>query len=565
MRGPALARLATLLGLALLLTACPAEVEDDDVVELDDPDPDVEEPEPEEEPEEVEGEPLPTITLDTTTEGYDPIRYEGAFMIAEAWEELGFEVEVEPTEFGTLLERFYDEQDFQATILGWSGRVDRLDPHHFLGTLYGGHTDPGGNNPGGWVNDEFDELFRQQREEPEEDTRIEMVQEMQAIAAEEMPVNVLFYRDEVVAYNNEKFEGFVEMSGEAIYNEWTPYEVSPLTDDAMLTIGTPEEPDTINPLDSTSVWGWKFMRMYYDKLVRLSPEVEPEMWAAEAIDTPDDTTYEVTLRDGMTFHDGEAVTVDDIVFTFEYYIDNEFGYFMPFLDMIESVEAPDESTVVFNLSEPFGPFINVTLAQIPILPEHIWGDIDNPADLAPDEIPTVGSGPFQFDRFDAGEYKAMTVFADHWTAGDIEIEGIDYNIYADAEGVFTGLQTEEIDMTAWRLEPGQVPLAEDEDFLTVVNAPDFGYYHLTFNVREEPFDDVAVRQALSHAIDKDTIIDVLLDGRGEPGSSVVAPSNPTWHNPDITRYDYDMDRARELLEEAGYGWDADGRIVAPGS
>jgi peptide/nickel transport system substrate-binding protein len=63
------------------------------------------------------------------------------------------------------------------------------------------------------------------------------------------------------------------MSGEAIYNEWTPYEVSPLTDDRMLTIGTPEEPDTINPIASTSVWGWKFMRMYYDKLVRLTPEV----------------------------------------------------------------------------------------------------------------------------------------------------------------------------------------------------------------------------------------------------------------------------------------------------
>jgi hypothetical protein len=366
-----------------------------------------------------------------------------------------------------------------------------------------------------------------------------------------------------VAYNNEAFEGFVEMSGEAIYNEWTPYEVTPLTDDAMLTIGTPEEPDTINPVASTSVWGWKFLRMYYDKLVRLSPDVEPEMWAAEAIGTPDDTTYEVTLREGMTFHDGEPVTVDDIVFTFEYYIANQFGYFMPFLDMIESVEAPDERTVVFNLAEPFGPFINVTLAQIPILPQHVWADIDNPADLAPDEIPTVGSGPFQFDRFDAGEYKALTVFEDHWTAGNIAIEGIDYNVYADAEGVFTGLQTQEIDMTAWRLEPGQIPLAEDEDNLTVVNAPDFGYYHLTWNLREEPFDDVAVRQALSHAIDKGTIIDVLRDGRGEPGTSVVAPSNPTWHNPDITAYDYDLDRAREILQDAGYGWNEEGQIVRP--
>jgi peptide/nickel transport system substrate-binding protein len=549
------ARLSVLVGLAMLLTACPAEVAEE--VDLDDP---ADEPE---EPETVEGDPLPEIVLDTTTEGYDAIRYEAAFMIAEAWEELGFSVHVEPREFATLLERFYDEQDFQATILGWSGRVDRLDPHHFLGTLYGGHADPGGNNPGGYANEEYDELFRQQREEPDEETRVEMVQRMQEIAADEMPKNVLFYRDEVVAYNNEAFEGFVEMSGEAIYNEWTPYEVTPLTDDTVLTIGTPEEPDTINPLASTSVWGWKFLRNYYDKLVRLTPDVELELWAADAIDTPDDTTYEVTLRDGMTFHDGEPVTAEDVAFSYQYNIDNEFGYFMPFLDMIESIEAPDDTTVVFNLAEPFGPFVNVTMAQIPILPQHLWADIDNPADLGPDEIPTVGSGPFQFDRFDVGEYKALTVFEDHWTAADIDIDGIDYNIYADAEGVFTGLQTGEIDMTAWRLEPGQIPLAEDEDNLTVVNAPDFGYYHLTWNLREEPFDDVAVRQALSHAIDKGTIIDVLLDGRGEPGTSVVAPSNPTWHNPDITAYDYDLDRAREILQDAGYGWNEEGQIVRP--
>lgn len=542
MRGSYRSGVALILGLSLVLTACTSA---DDGLEA------------------VEGDPFDEIVLYTTTEAYDPIRYEAAFMVAEAWEELGFRVQVEPTEFATLLERFYDEQDYDATILGWSGRTDRLDPHHFLGTLYGGHTDPGGNNAGGWVNEEFDELFRQQQGEPDEDARRDQVLRMQEIAADEMPVNILFYRDEVVGYNHETFDGFVTLAGEAIYNEWTPYEVTPLTDDTVLTIGTPEEPDTINPLASTSVWGWKFMRMYYDKLVRLTPDVEPEPWAAESIETPDETTVEITLREGMTFHDGEPVTVEDVVFTFDYYIDNEFGYFMPFLSMIDSVEATDDRTVVFNLASPFGPFVNVTLSQIVILPEHIWSDIDNPADLAPDEIPTVGSGPLQFERYDRGEYKSLTVFEDHFTADRFDITGIEFNIYADAEGVFTGLQTGEIDMTAWRLEPGQIPLAEEAPELSVVNAPDFGYYHLTFNTRRAPFDDVDIRRALSHAIDKDTIVDVILDGRGEPGSSVIAPSNPAWHNPDITRYGYDLDRAREILVEAGYGWNEDGLLVIP--
>lgn len=542
--------------LALVAAACEPAAVDEDVDETT-----TTAPAPPPDP--VVGDPLPSITIFTTTEAYDPIRFEAGFMIAEAWEELGFTVEVLPMEFGSILEAFYDEQNFDATILGWSGRVDRLDPQHFLGTLYGGHTDLGGNNPGGWVNAEYDELYEAQAREFDVDERRALVLRMQEIAADEIPVNVLFYRDEVVAYNHDTFENFVAMAGEAIYNEWTPYSVTPVGDDRILTIGTPQEPDSINPLASTSVWGWKFMRMYYDKLVRLNVDIEPEPWAAESINPVDDVTLDVVLREGMTFHDGEPVTVNDIKFTFDYYIESQFGYFSPALAPIDSVEVVDDRTVRFHLVEPNAPFIIVTLSQIPILPMHIWQDIAPGAELAPDEIPTVGSGPFRFERFDRGEFKALTVFEDHWTAGDIDLDGVEWIIYADQEGVLTGLQTGEIDMTAWRLEPGGIPIAEAEDHVTVIRVPDFGYFHLTFNTLRSPLDDPAVRRALSHAVDHAAIIDVLLDGLGEAGNSVVAPINAFWHNPDATFYEYDLDRARQILEDAGYGWDDQGRIVGP--
>jgi peptide/nickel transport system substrate-binding protein len=103
--------------------------------------------------------PIEQIEILTTTEAYDPIRYEAAFIIAEAWRELGFDVIVRPLEFSTLLERFYDEQDFDVTILGWSGRVDRLDPQHFLSTLDSRQTSLGSNNPGGYTNPAYDALF----------------------------------------------------------------------------------------------------------------------------------------------------------------------------------------------------------------------------------------------------------------------------------------------------------------------------------------------------------------------------------------------------------------------
>ncbi len=511
----------------------------------------------------VFAEPVPEIELITTTEAYDPIRYESAFIIAEGWEQLGFQVNVRPMEFSTILERFYDEQDFDATILGWSGRVERLDPQHFLGTLHGGQIDLGANNPGGYVNPEYDRLFEAQTREFEVERRREMVLEMQAIAAQDAPLDVLYYRDEVNAYNHERFGNFVIMAGEALYNEWTPLQVEPITEKTVLTIGTPQEPDTINPLASTSVWGWKFMRLYYDKLVRLSPDIEPVPWAAEELIPVNDVTLDVVVRSGMLFHDGEPVTVEDVKFTFDYYIENDFAYFRPFFAPIESVEVLNGNTVRFHLKEPYAPLITVTLSQLPILPKHIWEAIDNPADLAPDQIPTVGSGPFMFDRYDRGEYKRIVTFEDHFSAGDIKIDAVEYRVYADSEGVFTGLITGEIDMTAWRLEPGQIDLAEREEHITVVSVPDFGYYHLTYNLRRKPFDDVAVRQALSHLIDKETMITVLLQGRGEPGTSVIAPINAFWHNPDVVRYPYDPERAREILEEAGYRWDDEGRILFP--
>src|SRR5690625_4780660 len=158
-------------------------------------------------------EPVPEIEILTTTEAYDPIRYEAGFMIAEAWEKLGFQVNVRPMEFSAMIERFYDEQDFDAVISGWSGRVDRLDPQHYLGTMHSGQTDLSGNNPGGYVNPEYDRLFEAQQREFDVDKRREYVLEMQAIAAPDVPVDVLFYRDDVIAPNHDTFSGYVAMSG----------------------------------------------------------------------------------------------------------------------------------------------------------------------------------------------------------------------------------------------------------------------------------------------------------------------------------------------------------------
>src|SRR5690554_4617215 len=359
---------------------------------------------------------LPPIELLTTTEAYDPIRYESAFIVAEAWRQLGFEVNVRPTEFNTLLGQFYDEQDFDAAVVGWSGRVDRLDPQHYLATLDSRQSQLGANNPGGYDNPEYDALFDAQSREFDTEARRALVHEMQDVSASDAPLVVLYHRDEVVAYNSGTFDDYVTMAGEALYNEWTPMEVTPLGDSSSLRIGAPQEPDNLNPVNSTSVWGWKWMRMYYDKLVRLSPEIEPIPWMAESIEAVDDLTVDVVLRAGQLWHDGEPVTASDVKFTYDYYAEQSYAYFNAFLTPIESVEILEDETVRFNLSEPFAPLVTVTFSQIPILPEHIWADIGNAADLTPANTPTVGSGPFVFERYDRGEYMSLSKNENHFHA-----------------------------------------------------------------------------------------------------------------------------------------------------
>ncbi|MCO6390904.1 ABC transporter substrate-binding protein [Aliihoeflea aestuarii] len=504
---------------------------------------------------------VPAVTIATTTEAYDPIRYEAAFIVAEAWRELGLEVNVQPTEFSTLLGRFYDQQDFDATIIGWSGRVDRLDPQFFLGTLDSRQSEPGGNNPGGYHNPEYDELFTRQSQEFDVEARQELVQQMQELYVPDAPVIVLFYRDEVVAYNNAAFEGMEAMAGEGLYSEWGPMQARPLTDRQTLRIGGPQEPDNLNPLASTSVWGWKWMRLYYDRLIRLSPDVEPINWMAASVEAVDDTTIDVTLREGLTFHDGEPVTAEDVAFTFNYYKSQSYAYFDAYLDSLENVEATGDLTVRFNLSEPSASFANIALSQISILPEHLWADIENPGELTPDQIPNIGSGPFKYDAYSRGEIMSLAKNEDHFHADEIAVDGVEFVIYADMEGVFTGLQTGAIDMTAWRMEAGQIPLAEQQDDLTVVTVPDFGYYHMTFNTKREPFDDREVRRALTQAMDRERMVNVLLDGRGEVGHSIIAPVNAFWSAPFVEQFEYDMDAARAALEEAGYSWDGEGRLV----
>ncbi|ACB85767.1 ABC transporter substrate-binding protein [Natranaerobius thermophilus] len=520
---------------------------------------------------------VPEVRFVSSTADDNQIRNEAVQLVADWWEEIGLEVDIQTREFNSLVNRVLaapEDKDFEAYILGWSGRVSRSDPDMFLYSLY--HSNQavdGGNNSSVFKNEKYDELVSKQRAEMDLEKRQELVFEAQEVLAEEVPDITLYYRDEIQGYNNERWEDLPSMAGEGIFNEQFPYEATPKTDDAEFVIANSANLDTFNPFAAETVYEWKFLRLVYDKLVRLDENFEPQPWAAEEINVvegEDGEVIDVTLRDDLQFHDGEPLGPEDVVFTFDYMFEEGIPYFQAFLDPIETVDLmDDDETIRFTLEEAYAPFITNTLGQIPILPEHIWADVmeeenlDHPSQF--DNAEAIGSGPFKFDNWERGEYIRIVKNDDYFKADDIDVEAIRYDKYSHSEGVFGALENQQADVNENTFDPEYVQQAEDLDHLTVVREPDIGFDFIGLNNYKEPFNDKAVRQAAAHAIDLDELVDVLLYGYGDPAGAgqTISTGNEMWKNDDVKEYPFDIDKAREILKDAGYEWDSDGRLYFP--
>ncbi|MDQ0338133.1 peptide/nickel transport system substrate-binding protein [Caldalkalibacillus uzonensis] len=508
------------------------------------------------------------IELYVTTADYDPVRYEMGLMIAEEWKKLGFDVTVTPLAWNRLSELGMRQKDFDAFTLAWGGRAERIDPDHFVYlTLHSSNAGPGAYNIVGYDNPEYDEIAEQQRATSDVEKRKELVFKAQEMFLEDLPYAPVVHRNQLMAYNKKDFTNVEYMMGEGLNSFWTFMDATPTGDRKVIRWGYPSDIDSLNPLSSTNTHDFQVTRLIYDRLVRISPTGEPQNWAAESITdvNGDGTAYEVKLRSGMKFHDGEPVTAQDVKFSFDLVKEIESPYFLGMVEPIESVEVKDELTIQFNLNQPFAPFISNTLAQMYIFPEHYWKPIleeEGPlAVLEHQNTEIIGSGPFKLDYWRKDEEMKLVRNDEYFEQP--KLEGILKIPYANVQGMVAALEQGEADMTGWWIEPIQVQNLENNPNIEVIDVPDHGFYHINFNMRRMPFDDKAVRLAMSYVIPKEQIVDRLLEGYGEVANSIIGPANEFWHNPNVQGFSYDPDKAREILAEAGYQWDENGKIYYP--
>lgn len=346
--------------------------------------------------------------------------------------------------------------------------------------------------------------------------------------------------------------------------------VTTAQDPVTLRIGWAGSPDSLNPgigvlTESYTIWG-----MVYDAMYELNLDGSYSLELAESAEVSDDgLVWTYTLNEGITFHDGEPLTASDLVFSYNLYQNTGGFVFLPsYTSYFASVEAPDDMTVVITLTEAI-PNMESQLVFLFILPEHIWGDVDNPVDFENAEL--IGSGPFSLIEYSQNEFVRLASVKDHYLYSPI-IDEVIYQTFDNQDALVQALRTGQVDMITEMPTTAVVGLRNESDIELVIGPPQApGVTDIILNVTEEencpPDDgvcsghpallDVTVRKALAHATDKLQIIDVVLLGLGNPGTTLIPDGLGIWYNTDLVDYEYNIDTANQMLDDAGY-MDTDG-------
>jgi peptide/nickel transport system substrate-binding protein len=314
-------------------------------------------------------------------------------------------------------------------------------------------------------------------------------------------------------------------------------------DPGVLTVALDQAPTNLDPRIGTDAYSERLGQLMFNSLVKKNEQFQLEPDLALRWEMPNPKTYIFHLRSDVKFHDGRSLTAKDVVFTFRSILDGSIrtakaGTYQ----LVESIEAPEEHTVVFKLKEVFSPFLsNLAFGGVGIIPEG------SSADFAQHPI---GSGPFKFVHYTQDEEvelkRSETYFGPKPIVSDVRFKIIPEAIVRALE-----LRKGTVDVALNVLTPDMVEVLKRDSNLKVMQAEGTNYQYMAFNLIDPVFRDVRVRQAMAYGIDRDSIIKYLWRGQARAATGVLPPAN--WaYEPNVKTYSYDPQRARELLKEAGY-------------
>lgn len=326
---------------------------------------------------------------------------------------------------------------------------------------------------------------------------------------------------------------------------------------AQLRIGILGDESTLTPYSYVTGYpGYNMLMLQYDSLYQLDLEGVPQPWLVSAATTSDDgLSVTLDLKEGITWHDGEPFTAEDVQFTVEYYKATNQGRFSRALAPVDAVAVESDTRLVMTLSAPAPSFELGVLADVPIIPQHIWVDVATPAEFFAESGTNVGTGPYKLAEYAPDQFYRFEANADYFAGAPAVAELVFVN-FADDAGATAALRSGEVDMLTRPVAPEQIePLAASPD-MQVAQGPLYTTQMLVYDVTKPPFDRLEVRQAMSLAIDRQDLVDTIYLGAATLGSAGwIHPASPLFNAEVIT--ESDPARAQQILEDAGIT-DSDG-------
>jgi peptide/nickel transport system substrate-binding protein len=286
----------------------------------------------------------------------------------------------------------------------------------------------------------------------------------------------------------------------------------------------------------------------YETLLLYTPEMEIVPLLAESYDIKDPLTYEFKLQQGVTFHNGREMTSADVKYSLDRIRDPDGGSpRSQYLTAIDSIDTPDDYTVVIHLSEPFAPLLSYLASPgFNIVPQEV---VEEHGDLV---RTMVGTGPFMFVEQIPNTRTVVERNPDYWQEGKPYLDGIEFIPMPEDRARTDNIVTGNVDY-ADQIPQKDIDILKDNPDIRLEGGLSSLHDFLFFNLRQPPFDNVKVRQAIAWALDREAMTQTILYGHGQAITcGKIWPYS--WAYDDCNYYDkQDLDKATQLLEEAGYG------------
>ena len=354
-------------------------------------------------------------------------------------------------------------------------------------------------------------------------------------------------------------------------------------DKVTFTVAFNSDVDSLNPFLGVEATSYELWAITYDYLVNYSmKDMSPEPGLAKSWDTSSDgKTWTFHVRDGVKWSDGKPLTAADVAFTYNRVLGGgiEASNWSSYLNEVTKVSAPDAQTVVLRLSKPNAV---LPLLPIPIVPEHVWKHVSEKemksyAAEPEDGKPVVGSGPFRLVQGTAGGSTFRFVKnPDYWN-GTPHVDEVDYRVYKSNDPAVQALIKGEVDFV-YDITPLQVRALQGREGITAHQGVSPLFEEIGFNTGavdtetgkplgdcNPALKDPKFRHALGYAVDNARLVKSAFQGAATPGSVVVpdAYTNYHWKPPASEAFTFDLEKAGQLLDEAGYKKGADGKRTMP--